>query len=50
MNVAESPLVIQKPSQKLLDFVRDFERQKVEMNKELIKEKNKYFPLRKSFL
>lgn len=43
----QKPLVIEKPSQKLLDFVRSLERQKAETRKELVSKKDKYFGSKK---
>lgn len=47
MNATQKPLVIENPSQKLLEFVRSLERQKAETRKELISKKDKYFPSKK---
>jgi hypothetical protein len=47
MNTTQKPLVIDNPSQKLLDFVRALERRKEETRKELISKKEKYFPEKK---
>ncbi len=44
MNTTQKPLVIENPSQKLLEFVRGLERQKAENQKELISKKDRYFP------
>lgn len=43
MNTTQKPLVIEKPSPKLLEFVRGLERQKAETSKEMISKKDKYF-------
>ena len=43
----QDPLVIEKPSQKLLEFVRELERRKCETENELLTKKDKYFPAKK---
>lgn len=42
-----NPLVIEKPSQKLLEFARELERRKCETQNELLTKKDKYFPAKK---
>ena len=42
MNTTQMPLVIENPSQKLLEFVRSLERRKAETRKELLCKKDKY--------
>ena len=39
-----SPVVIEKPSQKLLEFVRELERMTCETKNDLLTKKDKYFP------
>lgn len=43
----QDPLVIEKPSQKLLEFVRELERRKCETKNELLTKKDRYFPAKK---
>ncbi|MFV0587487.1 hypothetical protein [Bacteroides reticulotermitis] len=43
----KKPLVIENPSQKLLDFVRDLERRKSQIKDEVLAKKNNYFPAKK---
>lgn len=43
MNTTQKPLVIENPSQKLIDFVKGLERKKEEMKKELRSKKDIYF-------
>lgn len=40
-------LVIEKPSQKLLEFVRELECRKCDTKNELLTKKDKYFPAKK---
>ena len=47
MNTSHKPLVIENPSQKLLEFVRELERRKSEARRELLAKKDKYFPPKK---
>jgi len=47
MRTTRELLVIEKPSQKLLDFVRGLERRKEEVRQELISKKDKYFCAKK---
>lgn len=43
----QRPLVIEKPSRELLDFVRSLEKKKEETRKELRAKKDMYFPIKK---
>ena len=47
MGTTQKPLVIENPSQKLLEFVRSLERRKAEMRKNIISKKDRYFPAKK---
>ena len=40
-------LVIEEPSQKLLEFVRELELRKCELRNDLLTKKDKYFPAKK---
>lgn len=42
-----SPLVIEEPSLKLLEFVRELERRKCETKNDLLTKKDKYFPAKR---
>ena len=44
METTQKPLVIENPSQKLLEFARSLERRKAEVRKDLMSKKDKYFP------
>lgn len=46
MDSVQKPLVIEKPSQKLLEFVRGLERKKKETKKELRSKRDLYFPMK----
>lgn len=50
MNATQKTLVIDNPSQKLLEFVRGLERRKEETRKELISKKDKYFSSRREIV
>lgn len=44
MGTTQKPLVIDNPSQKLLDFVRNMEKKKEDTRKELRSKRDFYFP------
>lgn len=43
----QDALVIEKPSQKLLEYVRELEFRKCELRNDLLTKKDKYFPAKK---
>lgn len=44
MKTTQKPLVIENPSQKLLDFVRNMEKRKEEIRRDLRSKTTLYFP------
>ena len=44
MGTTQKPLVIENPSQKLLEFARGLERRKAEVRKDLMSKKDRFFP------